>query len=127
MEMSRNIRPKNAVSLILATFAIFLIVSCAIVYHGSLTKGTIVETFNSVVYLDIQSEHGASVGQELNVYKAIMYAKEDLAIPASKGVRTGKVRIAEIFDNHIAKAVVISGKAEKGDIVELVRPKQGSG
>jgi hypothetical protein len=119
----RKMSLKSVVSSILATFVIFLIVACATIYHGSLTKGSVIEAFNSGVYLYIESKDGASVGQELNVYKAIMYTQEQLAIPASKGVQTGKVKITEILDKHLAKAVVISGKARKGDVVELVRPK----
>ena len=115
--MNRKRNLKSAVSLILVTFVIFLIVSCA----G--TKGSIVEVLNSVVYLDIQGGGGVSLGQEMNVYQTIMYPPGYLSIDPSKGTQTGKVKITEIFDNRIAKAVVISGKAEKGDIVELVRPQ----
>ena len=63
------------------------------------------------------------MGQELNVYKVITKTQEPLARPISERVLTGKVKITEIFDNGLAKAAVISGKAEKPDIVELVRPK----
>jgi hypothetical protein len=38
-------------------------------------------------------------------------------------VHSGKIKIAEIIDEHFARATVISGKAEKDDIVELVRPR----
>ncbi len=108
---------KNAASSILAILVILLTVSCAMVNHGSLKKGNVIESFNSGVYLSIKD--GVSVGQELNVYEVIMNPKEPLTRPASKGIQTGKVKITEIFDNRIAKAAVISGKAEKGDIVEL--------
>ncbi len=114
-------RLKNAVPLILATFVIFLIVSCSIVYHG--VKGRVVEILNSAVYLDIRTGDGVSFGQELNVYTAIIYNEEHRAIPASKGAQTGKVKIINILNDHLAKAAVISGKAEKGDIAELVHPK----
>ena len=115
MERCKNTSLKGVASLIFVTFVIFLIVSCATV----LTKGSIVETLNTVVYLDIQNGGGASVGQELNVYKTILYPPERLATGVSRGAQTGKVRITEILDKRSAKAVVISGKAEKGDIVEL--------
>ncbi len=98
------------------TFAIFLIVSCATVP----TKGSIVETLNSVVYLDIQNGGKVSVGQELNVYESILYPQERMATETSRGVQTGKVKITEILDKPFAKAVVISGKAEKGDQAESV-------
>jgi hypothetical protein len=115
---------KSAVSLILATFVIFLMSSCATmgqkVYHGFLMKGSIIEASNSDVYLCIGSKDGASVGQELDVYKVIRVTR---ARPTFKRVFTGRVKITEIIDEHFAKATVISGKAEKDDIVELIRPK----
>ncbi len=122
--MCRKKSIKSAASLILAIFVIFLMSSCASmgqkVYHGFLMKGSIMEASNSDVYLCIGSKDGASVGQELDVYKVIRVTGER---PTFRRVHTGKVKITEIIDEHFAKATVISGKAEKDDIVELVRPK----
>ena len=122
--MYRKISLKGAVSLILATFVIFLMSSCATmgqkVYHGLLMKGSIIETSDSEVYLCIGSKDGASVGQELDVYKIITTKPKATLF---RRVHTGKVKINEIVDEHFAKAMVISGKAEKNDIVELIRPK----
>ncbi len=117
MKRCKNMNFKSTASLIFVTF--FLVLSCTI-HRGSLTEGTVVETLNSVVYLDIQRGSRASVGQELNVYETILYPKERLATGVSKGTQTGKVKITEILDNRFAKAVVISGKAEKGDQAESV-------
>ncbi len=107
---------KSAVSLILATFVIFLTFSCATVYHGFLMKGSVIEASDSDVYLCIGSKDGAAVGQELDVYKVIQVTR---ARPTFRREYTGKVKITEIIDEHFAKATVISGKAEKNDIVEL--------
>jgi len=116
----RKIRFKSAVSLILATLVILLTVSCATLYHGFVMKGSIIEASDSDVYLCIGSKDGASVGQELDVYKIL----ETRPQPTLFGREyTGKVRITEIIDEHFAKAKVISGRAEKNDIVELTRPK----
>ncbi len=109
----------NGISLIVATFIIFLMSSCATVYHGYLMKGSIIEASGSDVYLCIGSKDGAAVGQELDVYKIIRATR---ARPTFRRELTGKVKITEIIDEHFAKATVISGKAEKDDIVELVRP-----
>jgi hypothetical protein len=114
--MSRKISLKGGVSLILAAFVIFLTASCATVYHGFLMKGSIIEASDSDVYLCIGSKDGATVGQELDVYKIVMGTR---AWPRFSRVQTGKVKITEIIDEHFAKATVISGKAEKNDIVEL--------
>ncbi len=83
-------------------------------------KGSIIETSDSEVYLCIGSKDGASVGQELDVYKIVRVTR---ARPTFRREHTGKVKITEIIDEHFAKATVISGKAEKDDIVELVRSK----
>ena len=119
--MSRKIGLESAVSLILVTFVAFLMFSCATVYHGFLMKGSIVEASDSDVYLCIGSKDGAFVGQELDVYKINAVTR---ARPTFKRVHTGKVKITEIVDEHFAKATVISGKAEKNDIVELTGRKQ---
>jgi hypothetical protein len=114
--MYRKKSLKSAVSLILATFVIFLMSSCATVYHRFLMKGSIIETSDSEVYLCIGSKDGASVGQELDVYKVVRVTR---ARPTFRREHTGKVKITEIIDEHFAKATVISGKVEKNDIVEL--------
>ncbi len=114
--MYRKISLKSAVSLILATFVIFLMFSCATVYHGFIMKGSIIEASDSDVYLCIGSKDGTSVGQELDVYKIIQRQSK---VTPFRRVLTGKVKITEIIDEHFAKATVISGKAEKNDIVEL--------
>ena len=118
--MNRKISLKNGVSLILATFIIFLMFSCATFYHAHIMKGSIIEASGSEVYLCIGSKDGASVGQELDVYEIIQTKPTPTFF---RRVHTGKVKITEIVDEHFAKATVISGKAEKNDIVELVRPK----
>jgi hypothetical protein len=83
-------------------------------------KGSIIEASESEVYLCIGSRDGASVGQELDVYKILQTRPKPTFFSR---VQTGKVKITEIIDEHFAKATVISGKAEKNDIVELIRPK----
>jgi len=116
--MNRKISLRSEVSLVLATFIIFLMFSCATVYHGYLMKGSIIEASNSDVYLCIGSKDGATVGQELDVYKIFAVTR---ARPTFRREYSGKVKITEIIDEHFAKATVISGKAERDDIVELTR------
>jgi hypothetical protein len=79
-------------------------------------KGSIIEASDSDVYLRSGSKDGDSVGQELDVYKIIQ--RQSKATPFRR-VLTRKVKITEIIDEHFTKATVISGKAEKNDIVEL--------
>ncbi len=116
---SRKTGLKDRVTL-MGIFVVFLMFSCATVYHGFIMKGSIIESSDSDVYLCVGSKDGAAVGQELDVYKIIRVTR---ARGTFKREHTGKVKITEIVDEHFAKATAISGKAEKNDIVELVRPK----
>ena len=114
--MKRKLSLKSAISLILATFVILLISSCATFYHRYVMKGSIIKASDSEVYLCIGSKDGASVGQELDVYEII----ETKPTPTPfRRVIVGRVKITEIVDEHFAKATVIAGKADKNDIVEL--------
>ena len=103
---------------------IILLTACATmdreVRHGLFMKGSILETHDSEVYLCVGKTDGASVGQELDVIKIISSGNVKSGF-MFKREHTGKVRISEIIDEHFAKAVVISGKAEKNSIVELAR------
>ncbi|MEI8172696.1 MAG: hypothetical protein WCH07_04330 [Deltaproteobacteria bacterium] len=105
-----------------AVVSLMLIISCAALqqkgYHGIFMKGSIIETSDTGVYLCIGKKDGASVGQELDVYR-ITTTSGAKGIPAFKRELTGKIKIAEIMDEHFAKAAVISGTAEKHSIVEL--------
>ena len=101
-------------------FMIILLTSCATMgkaYHKYFMKGSIIETDDSNIYLCIGSNDGAEVGQELDVYKIRTISK---ARSTFQREHTGKVKITEIVDEHFAKAKVISGKAAKDDIVELI-------
>lgn len=108
-------------ALFLVTCAIF-ITSCATVesgYHRFVMRGSVVDLVDSNVYLCIGSADGAAVGQELKAYKIV----ETSGNPKTRTFQksdTGKVKIMEIVDEHFARAIVISGKVEKNDIVELI-------
>jgi hypothetical protein len=90
-------------------------------------RGSIIESSDSDIYLCIGSKDGASVGQELDVYKVTSISTFERGAfkgkPKFNRELTGKVKITEIVDEHFAKATVISGNAEKNYIVELIRPK----
>jgi len=76
--MYRKNKPQSAVSFILATFVIFLVVSCATGYHRFVMKGSIIETPIPMFTSAIGSRDGAAVGQELDVYKILQTNTTDL-------------------------------------------------
>ncbi|MFA5180492.1 MAG: hypothetical protein WC405_04170 [Syntrophales bacterium] len=108
----------------LIMIGLFTVASCAAIqqqqaYHSIVMKGSIIHTTEDGIYLCIGKKDGASVGQELDVYK--MTFTGGPKAPSFKREKIGKVKITEIIDEHFATAAVVSGKAEKNDIVELVR------
>ncbi len=101
---------------------VILLTACATMgtaYHKYIMKGSIIETSADGVYLCIGTRDGAKVDQELDVYKIITISH---ARSTFQRVHVGKIKITEVVDEHFAKAKVISGKAEKNDIVELSAP-----
>ncbi|MEE9913956.1 MAG: hypothetical protein K4571_19775 [Deltaproteobacteria bacterium] len=82
-------------------------------------KGSIIEKTDGGVYLCVGSKDGAVVGQELNVYKVVFTGKVKSETPSFRRDKIGKVKITEIVDEHFAKATIVSGKAERNDVVEL--------
>ena len=123
----RTIREKRmgwVPTLLLITLLVITVSSCATMqrtYHEYVMKGSIVEASGSEPYLCIGTKDGATVGQELSVYK-IITTTSNPKNPTFKREYTGKVKIEEIVDEHFAKAKVISGTAEKNSIVELSSP-----
>jgi hypothetical protein len=108
--------------MVLSVIGLFMLASCAAIqqqqaYHRLVMKGSIIHTSDTDVYLCIGKKDGASIDQELDVYK-ITYTGQPKT-PTFKKEKTGKVKITEILDEHFATAVIISGTAEKNDIVEL--------
>jgi hypothetical protein len=120
--MIQTWRLHSLVCLVSITFMAILFTSCATMgkaYHKYIMKGSIIETSADGVYLCIGTKDGAKVGQELDVYKIITISK---ARSTFQRVHAGKVKITEIVDEHFAKAKIVSGTAEKNDIVELIVP-----
>ena len=116
---------KRMTGSLLCRFAISLITITACstiekqIYHGYLMKGSVIDAYDSEIYICIGKKDGATVGQELDAYHLVKVTR---ARPGYKRVFAGKIQITEIIDEHFAKAKVLSGKVEKHDIVELSAP-----
>jgi len=115
---------KRLLFVALMMIGLFAVVSCAAMspkqaYHSIVMKGSIIHTTDVGVYLCIGKKDGATVGQELDVYKITFTGQPKT--PSFKKENIGKVKITEIVDEHFATAIIVSGKAEKNDIVELIR------
>ena len=68
----KNGNRKRVLLVALMMVGLFMLTSCAAIkkpYHSVFMKGSIIEITDTGVYLCIGSKDGASVGQELDVYK----------------------------------------------------------
>jgi len=91
------------------------------VYHKYIMRGQVLNVAGNQVYLCIGSKDGAEVGQEYVVYYNVQSAADiNTGLSFSK-VKTGIVKISEIVNEHYAKGILVSGKADKHSIVELER------
>lgn len=122
MNQLKNGNRRRMLLIFLSMAGLFLMTSCAAIqekpaYHRLVMKGSIIHTIDGSVYLCIGTKDGAAVGQEFDVYKITFTGQPKH--PEFVRTKTGRVKITEIVDEHFAIASIISGTAEKNDIVEL--------
>jgi uncharacterized RmlC-like cupin family protein len=112
----------NSVGLLMMLMAVLMISTYATAQtglHSSTMKGSIIALEDSNVYICIGSRDGAKVGQELDVYNIGAKPMVYKGSPSFERKHTGKIRIIEVLDEHFARAILVSGKAEIAYIVEL--------
>jgi hypothetical protein len=112
----------NSVGLLMLLMAVLMISTYATAQtglHSSMMKGSVIEIENSNVYICIGSRDGAKVGQELDVYNIGAKPMVYKGPPSFERKHTGKLKIIEVLDEHFARAILVSGKAEIAYIVEL--------
>lgn len=77
-----------------------------------------VEDQNAVVC--VGTAHGAEVGQVLSVYRnEPVRSAPKSSRTGFKRVPMGQVRIVEVFDEHYARAEIVSGEVHANDTAEL--------
>jgi hypothetical protein len=122
-KMFRKMKLNNGFIIVSIVIFLITIIACATIdkqiYHGYLMKGSVIDTYDSEIFICIGKKDGATVGQELDAYHIVKVTR---ARAGYKRVFAGKIQITEIIDEHFAKAKVLSGKVEKDDIVELSAP-----
>ena len=90
--------------------------------HKLLMKGQILDVIDNSAYLCIGSKDGAEVGDQFTVYKFTRTGNPNLEYaghPYYKRDVVGKIKIIEIFDEHMAKANILSGEVKPNYFVEL--------
>jgi hypothetical protein len=107
------------VSLLLLTALLAACASTGAAYHRYVMRGLVVEVADRDVSICIGSRDGAKVGQQLEAFRIEKHGVGPKGQPTFERHRTGVVQIAEIFDEHFARATVISGEVKEGNVVEL--------
>lgn len=117
-------KKRTLIGLLFVTLLIFM-AGCATnspTYHKYIMRGQILEVNDNIAYLCIGSSDGASVGQELVVFKiGRMPPPSRSSEPRYKKEKVGKVKIMEIVDEHYAKANVLTGEVKANYVVELMK------
>ena len=115
---------RNLVSGMLVVLLI-LMAGCATLdsaKHKYIMRGQVLEVTGDTAYLCIGSHDGAQVGQEYTVYRFVKvpnpYARHG-AQYSFKREETGKIKITEIVDEHMATAKVLAGQVAANYVVEL--------
>ena len=125
---------KRYLLVVLMVLGLFTVASCATTScqkyskgGGIAIKGSVVQVADKGVYLCIGSLDGASVGQELEVWRTnygtgskastSIYSGSVSSGEISENI-VGKVKITKVLDEHYSFAEVISGNAMLHDIVE---------
>ena len=88
-------------------------------YHKYLMRGMIVKVEKKAsVIVCVGKKQGAKKGQVLVVKDYREDAPDDFPAGAQM-VAVGKIKIVKVFNEHMARAVIVSGKAPRGTMVEL--------
>lgn len=94
--------------------------SAAELYHRLLMQGQVLAVEDNSLVVCIGEAGGAKVGQELALVRHTRtHAATKASGPMFRREEIGRVRIAEIFDEHYARAEVLEGIAKDNDMVEL--------
>jgi len=91
------------------------------VEHKYLMRGQVIEASGGTVYLCVGTADGAKKGQQLSAYHFVPGKKPSSKSggPAFTREKTGTVKIIELVDEHYARATVLSGDVNEGNLVEL--------
>ena len=108
-----------------AALAGLLLAGCASTspaYHRYLMQGQVLSVEGDSLVVCIGERDGAQVGQDLAVVRHVRQPGTPKAAgPDFRREPIGTARIAEVFDEHYARAQVLNGNPQINDVVELDR------
>ena len=91
------------------------------VRHGLFMRGQVLALDGEVVSVCIGTRDGAKLGEELDVQRITTKPGPPKSGPTFVRTEVGRVKIVELFDEHYARAKILSGAPQLNDVVELQR------
>jgi hypothetical protein len=91
--------------------------------HKYIMRGQILEVSDGTAYVCVGTKDGAQIGQEFIVYRfeRAPSVSPKSNIPSFKRAETGKLKITELVDEHMASAKILSGSVKVNDVAETNR------
>lgn len=119
-------RAGSRLALVSALAAALALAGCAgtsPAYHRYVMQGQVLSLDGDALVVCIGDRDGAQVGQELTVIRHIARTggAPKAVVSGFRREQVGTARIAEVFDEHYARAQVLSGRLKVNDVVELAR------
>ena len=106
-------------------FLVVVLASCSRLEserHKLFMKGQILEVTGNTAFLCIGSKDAAEVGDRFTVYKFTRVGNpnpEEVERPSYKREVAGKIKIIEVFEEHMAKAIILSGDVKPNYFIEM--------
>lgn len=88
--------------------------------HTTVMQGQVLSVDRTDLVLCIGTRDGATVGQVLDVVRHLPVSRAPKAKHGFRRETVGKVRIAELFDEHYSRAEIVDGAPRVNDTVELL-------
>jgi len=90
-------------------------------YHRYVMQGQVLSMEGDSLVVCIGERDGAQVGQELTVVRHVRKTggAPKATVAGFRREPVGTARIAEVFDEHYARAQILKGRPQVNDVVEL--------
>ena len=85
--------------------------------------GKVASTSGDTVYINLGSLHNVKVGDVFGIYKITKEIKDPDTgeVLGKEEKKVGEIKITEVKGEKLSEAIIISGKAEEGDVVKWKR------
>ena len=83
-------------------------------------RGSVIRTSENAIVVCLGSDERVEPGTIFSVHRVTYSGSMDADTDSYSREKIGKIRILRPLNDHFARASIIDGKAEPGDMIELV-------